>query len=91
MVDPDRIRPGAQDILGPDQEISADVGICGDHVESAVVIPEGGGIDTAGDTAVFQGQLAFPGQNVTNLLPVHQIPAVPQGNAGKNSKELVTR
>ena len=83
VVDPDRLRPGAKNVFRRHQEIAAMTDIGGDHVEFSVVIPQGRGINTAGNAAVLQRKLAVTGQNMADLLPVHQIPAVPQGNTGE--------
>ena len=50
--------------------------ISGNHIETAVVNPEGGRKNAAGTPGFFQRELALSGQAMADLPPVHQVPAV---------------
>ena len=71
------------DIVGVHIEILPGGGVGGDHVESAVQMPDGGGKNAAAAGHLFQCHLAGAGQHMADLAPVHQILAFKEGNAGK--------
>jgi hypothetical protein len=89
LVHINRIRPGAPDVSGVDNEISqppavfAGVSIGGGHVKNPVVEPDGGRIDPPGSAAVLQGKLFRALKAMAQNLPVNQIPAVINRYPGK--------
>ena len=85
----DGLGPGAVNVIGPDEEVAAAGGVGGDHVEPAVVAADGGGVDAAAGRTAGKGHLAVPGEDVAQLFPVEQVPAVPKGNAGEELKGTV--
>ena len=48
-------------------------GVRSDHVEGAVMVPDGRGVDAAGASFTFQRKLAWAGQAMADLPPVNQI------------------
>jgi len=82
VVHPDRFGPGTGGIGGRHKKIAAGIHERHDQVKRAVVITQGRGINAAGSPGVVKVQLAFPGQAVSELPPMHQVPAVKNRNAG---------
>jgi hypothetical protein len=94
LIHVNRIRPGAPDISGMNNEIPQPpavlpgIGIGGGHVKNPVVETNGGRVDPPGGAAVLQGKLLRTVEAVTQKFPVNQIPAVINRYSGK---ELKTR
>src|ERR1017187_3240074 len=89
MVHPDRFGPGTGGIGGGHKKIATGIQERRDQVKRAVVITQGRGINAAGSPGVVEVQLAFAGQAVSELPPVHQVPAVKNRNARKKFKRAV--
>ncbi len=83
LVHPDWVGPLAGRVIGLDVEVAAMGDVGGDHVEPAVVVADGRRVDAAGGAGLVEGKLAFAGQAMADLLPVHQVAAVEDGDAGE--------
>lgn len=80
----DRVGPGARRVGGGDQQVAAAADVGDDQPEAAVVVAQGRRVDAAGGGRVRrQPQLAGPVEDVADLGPVHQVPAVQEGHAGE--------
>jgi len=55
------------------------------------VVPQGGRVEAAGGTDAVEVELTGPVDDVTELLPAHQVDAVEYRQPGKYSKVEVTR
>jgi hypothetical protein len=76
FVQPDGFGPLPGWISGMHVKSPSVRGISGYHVKNAVMNPEGGRPNPAGIWRFLQRDLAFPGQAMTDLPPVDQVPAV---------------
>ena len=83
LLQPDGFGPRAARVGGVDQEIAFARHVGRDHVEHAVIVADGGGIDAAPGAGFVQRQLRGARQAVAYLRPVHQVLAVVQGHAGE--------
>ena len=75
-VNHDGFRPFASGIISPHIEMTARWKDRCHHVESSVVVSDGGSIDAAVAIGAFQVHLGWSCQAVAYLFPVHQILAV---------------
>ena len=73
LLQPDGFAPRSGRVSGGDHEIAAVAYIGGDHVVRAFIVTNGRGIDTKPRRGSVQRQLALTVQNITYLLPVHQV------------------
>src|SRR5699024_1425320 len=89
LVDVDRLRPFAADVVRPDEEVAAVRHIRRNHVKPAVAPADRRRIDAARGAAVFERKLAVARQHVADLLPVQQIAAVPQRHAREKLERAV--
>src|SRR5690606_17662641 len=80
---PDRIAPGALRRGGGDDEIAAAVDQCADHIKAAVMMTNGRCEEPARDSVPFKVELLRTIQDMADLLPVDQVPAFEDRNAGK--------
>ena len=82
----DGVRPFPCRVFGSDDKVAVVVPghIGDDHIEQPVMIPDGGCIDvqTVG-CAGHQMHLRIPCQTVSDLLPMHQVTAVIDGESGE--------
>jgi len=83
LFQPYGVRPLASGIVRIDEEIAAAGGVGGNHVERAVVVADGGGIDASPREGSAQVHLTLACQTVAYLFPVYEVAAVPQRNAGE--------
>ncbi len=83
--DEDRFTPRAGRVFGVDEQVSlaefAHVG--GDEPEAAVVVPERAGVDAGRGSAVAEAKLGSAVEDVADLLPGDQIPAVEDRRSGE--------
>ena len=86
MVNPVRLRPSPPDILGVHNEITLVRDIGSDHEKGSIMVADCGRKDALGTTAVLQVQLAVLGEAVVDQLPLHQVPAVVNGDAWEELK-----
>ena len=83
LLQPDGFAPRACGIGGGDHEVAAAAHVGRDHVEGAVVVPDGRCIDAQRGVGMLQRQLRGPVQDIADLLPVLQVAAVEHGHAGE--------
>ena len=83
--DEDRFAPRPGRVLGVDEQVSfaefAHVG--GDEPESAVVVPQRAGVDAGRGSAIAEAELGSAIEDVADLLPGDQIPAVEDRRSGE--------
>ena len=78
-----QITPGPRRILGRDVEVAHAADVGGDHVEQPVMPADGGGIHAAGHGLPVQRELLRAAQAMAQLLPVNEVAAVKERNAGE--------
>ena len=83
LLQPARFAPRAEGIGGGDDEVAPSAHEGGDHVEGAVVIAEGGGIDARPRRGAVERQLRGPAEDVAYLLPMDEVGGVIKRHAGE--------
>lgn len=86
LFDIDGIGPGAVDVVGAHEKVTASADIGGDHVKSPVVAAKSWGKNAARGRTALQAVLTGTCEYMAYLLPVKQVSAVPQGYARKKLK-----
>ena len=83
LLDVDRVRPFAVDVVCPNVEIAAMGDIGRDHVEPPIPITDGRRIDAAGRIRLHERELALAREDVADLRPIDQVMALEERHAGE--------
>lgn len=83
LLQPYWFAPCASGVLGGHEEVTAVADIGGNHVVSAIVIADGGGINALPRGGAFEVHLRVAVKHVAYLFPMHKVFGVEQWHAGE--------